>query len=79
MRVKVELYGVLREHTTDGKAAMEVEVAPGTTVGQLVAQVGVAKEEPWLASLDGKLVDDDTPLCEGCRLVVFPPMEGGQD
>ena len=78
MRVIVEMYGVLRGRAESGEAKMEVEVVEGTTVGELVAQLGVSENEPWIASLDGKLVEDARPLVDGCRLVVLPPMEGGR-
>ena len=80
MRVIVELYGGLRSRVGGDKARFEVDVAEGATVGDLMAQVGVRKEEPWTASLDGKIVARTAPLVDGCHLVVYPflPMEGGQ-
>ena len=78
MRVIVEMYGLLRGHVQGDRARLDLDVPEGTTVGDLVAQLGVSKNEPWIASLDGKLVEDSRPLADGCRLVVLPPMEGGQ-
>jgi len=79
MRVIVELYGVMRSHVEGGKARFEVDVAEGTTVSDLATQVGVRKEEPWTASLDGKIVARTAPLVDGCHLVVYPflPLESG--
>jgi len=79
MRVIVELSAVLRSHVAGGEARFEVDVAEGATVGDLMAQVGVRKEEPWTASLDGKIVARTAPLVDGCHLVVYPflPLESG--
>ncbi len=76
MRVFVEVYGLLRDRAGGG-AKMEMEVAEGTTVAELVAQLEVRESEPWIASMDSTLVDDATLLVDGCCLVVIPPMEGG--
>lgn len=77
MRVKVEVYGLLRDRV-GGEAKMEMELPDGSTVADLVARLGVGESDPWIASLDGSLVNDATPLIDGCHLLVMPPMEGGQ-
>ena len=76
MRVFVEVYGLLRDRA-GGEAKIEMDVEEGTTVVELVARLGVSDGDPWIASMDSTLVDDATPLVDGCHLVVIPPMEGG--
>ena len=77
MLVKVQVYGLLRDRV-GGEGKMEIELPDGSTVADLVAGLGMAEGDPWIASLDGTLVNDEMPLADGCQLLVMPPMEGGQ-
>ena len=43
MRVVVELHGSLRKYAGDGGDSLEIEVAEGATVAEVVAQAGVPK------------------------------------
>ncbi len=77
MRVFVEVYGLLRDRA-GGQAKMEMDVEEGTTVAELVTSLGVSDGDPWIASIGSSLANDNTPLVDGCRLVVIPPMDGGE-
>ena len=76
MRVVVELYAGLRKHL-DNHEKIEVEVAEGTTIGELVASFGVAQTEARNAAIDGQIVYPDDPVVDGCEVMVIPPIAGG--
>lgn len=54
-----------------------LEVPEGTTVGEAAQRLGITANMPWIASMDGKLVDSGLALVEGARILVFPPIAGG--
>ena len=76
MQVVVELYAALRKHADDGEKLV-IEVEEGTTIGELVSQLGVSKNTAWNAAVDGQIVYPDDPVTEGSRVIIFPPIAGG--
>jgi molybdopterin synthase sulfur carrier subunit len=79
MKVEVNLYATLSQYIPDGNKGSThiVEVEEGTTVGELLRQMGVPTQSAKLIFLDGMHSDLDTVLKEGNRLGVFPPVGGG--
>ena len=73
--VDLKLYATLkRPLPADGKA---VPVDPGTTVADLLRQLGVDLAAVRLVFIDGRKKSIDTPLSGGERIGVFPPVGGG--
>lgn len=66
-----------------GTAREAIQMAPGSTVGDAVAEI--ATRHPALSpllgalriALDGEFVDLSTPLRDGAELVLIPPVSGG--
>jgi molybdopterin converting factor small subunit len=77
MRVVVELLGNLRELAKNHDKRIEMEVAEGTTVGELLSQLGVTRNMAWNAAVNGKLTYADDRLSDDSVLTVFPPIAGG--
>lgn len=77
MRVTVDVMGPLQRFIKDGQRRVEVEVEEGTTLLDLLIQMGIDTHEPWNASLNGTLGDSSSVLTEGSFLIVFPPIAGG--
>lgn len=77
MRVVVELFGNLRELAKNHDKRIEMEVAEGTTVGELLSQLGVTRSTAWNAAVNGKLTYADDRLSDDTVLTVFPPIAGG--
>lgn len=59
-----------------GRGARPYSVDDGTTVGELVADIGLA-EEQRITFVNGRHAPDDHALAEGDRLAIFPPVAGG--
>ncbi len=59
-----------------GRSGRPWAIADGTTLGQLVTDIGIA-EEPRITFVNGRHADDDVVLCDGDRVAVFPPVAGG--
>ena len=77
MRITVELLSDLRQHAPHLKMPMEVEVEDGSTVGELIARLGIPEDVTWNAAFNGKLIYAADPLVEGGALLVFAPLPGG--
>lgn len=59
-----------------GRSARPVQVAEGSTLGDLINQIGLAREQR-ITFVNGRHADDDRVLVEGDRVAVFPPIAGG--
>lgn len=78
--VEVYLYAMLRHYQPalrHGEPA-RVELAPGATVENLLAALGIPAEETKAAFVNGISRGPEWTLAEGDRVAVFPPIAGGQ-
>ena len=78
MRVTVELQAYLEQYSPDGQAVFEYTLPDGATVQTLVRQLNVAEEMASVIVLNGCSADFDDPLQNGDRLILIPPLAGGQ-
>ena len=78
MALQVFLNATLRQHMPgyNPYQGISVTVPPGTTVAQVIAQLGLPPEEVTLIMVDGRRQEADfMPGPE--RLGRFPPISGG--
>jgi len=52
-------------------------LAAPSTVGDLLAVIGIPEESEVTVGLDGELARRDAPLRDGAELMLLSPMEGG--
>ena len=74
--IRVNLYASLRRYG-GGKPSVEVEVAPGTTVGQVLAELGIPAGETRILFVDHRAATIEKPLSGGEKIGVFPVVGGG--
>ncbi len=77
MHVVVELFGTLQRLLKEGQRSVELEVEENTTIMGLVLKLGIDPNEPWNASLDGRLAYPSDVVSEGSMVILFPPIAGG--
>ena len=79
MKIEVKLYSTLTRYLSDDIRGQKqvMEVKEGTTVNELLKQLGVPAATVKLIFLDGLHSDGDSVLKDGIRLTVFPPVGGG--
>ncbi|GAF90853.1 unnamed protein product [marine sediment metagenome] len=79
MKIEVNLFATLSQYLPGGNKGPThiVDVEEGTTVSELLHQLGVPTQSVKLIFLDGIHSDLDAVLKEGNRLGVFPPVGGG--
>ena len=82
MQVTFKLFATLMQYLPAGasKNAVELEIAPGTTINQLIDQYKVPHSEVHLVLLNGLFLqeaDRNRPIEEGDTLAIWPPVAGG--
>jgi molybdopterin synthase sulfur carrier subunit len=79
MALLVLLNATLRRHRPDYNAGVGIslEVEPGTTVAQILPNLGVPAKEVALLMVDGRRRDLDFVLQGNERVALFPPIGGG--
>ena len=79
MTIHLALFAYLSQYQPDGQSgrhARPIDVADGTTVGELIALLRLP-DGPRAVFVDGRHAADDRPLSDGERLAIFPPIAGG--
>jgi len=79
MNVRVKLFGLLprRFPGYDPEKGLEVDVPPGTRVQDLLARLGISKEEGGIVSINGHVQKAEAEVVDGTVLHVFHPIVGG--
>src|SRR5688572_30047723 len=78
IHVRVRLFTNLRRFLPKGyDGPLSYELAPGATVADLLATIGVPAEEQITAGIREELAHRDTVLSDGDEVLLFTPMEGG--
>ena len=75
MQIQVKCYATLSRFTPADADAHSV--AEGTTVGDVMDSLGVARADVKLAFVNGVKVEPETVLNDGDRLGFFPAVGGG--
>jgi molybdopterin converting factor small subunit len=58
-------------------ATLQVEARPGLTVRDIVDEIGLRDQDIFVIMLSGASAHLDSPLTDGDRLGLFPPISGG--
>ncbi len=76
MKINVKVYATLRKYVGD-KSSTELELADGTTVGQVLAKLKIPQDQVAFVFVNSVHKKLDHALAEGDNLGVFPPIAGG--
>jgi sulfur carrier protein ThiS len=81
MKVKVHLYGSLRQKVPGYRQSqgIEVEISEGATVKDLLTllQIPVLGSEKAVVAIDGRIRKTNDEIPSGARAEIFQPMHGG--
>lgn len=75
MQIQLKLFATLTTHTP--LDAEKYPITPGTTVKDIVLQLKIPLEYAKLIFINGIRQDIETPLADGDRVGIFPPIGGG--
>lgn len=76
MKVTVRAFAFLKKHLPDGGKAT-LEVAPGTTIGELVTSLELPGGQVHLIFRNNRQAEAEEVLQEGDQVAFFPPVAGG--
>ena len=79
MPLRIFLNATLRQyiHDYDPYQGVWLPVPPGTTVSQVIRELGLPAQEVTLIMVDGRRQEADFQLQGNERLGLFPPIGGG--
>jgi len=77
MRVEVRLYSTLRRYGSPDQSPLTLDLPRGSKVSQVLDMLAIPFGEEKVILVNGRPALMDTPLHEGDRLVLFPPVAGG--
>jgi molybdopterin synthase sulfur carrier subunit len=79
LQVELRLFAGLRAFLPDVGLGESKRwpVEPGTTIAQLIQQVGVPAEEIKVVMVNGRARSVDYTLADGDRVSIFPAVGGG--
>ena len=77
MRITLKLYGNLKHYSPRKEEIANADVAEGTTIAALLAQLSVPDSHVWMSAVNDTVVDHSTMLRDGDVLEVFEPVGGG--
>jgi len=75
IHVTIKLFATLRSYIPEN--ADRYAVAPGTTVADVVRDLNIPAKDAKLIFINSIRRDLNTPLQDGDRLGIFPPVGGG--
>lgn len=79
IHVEVRVYATLRKYLADGgrTESYPLELAPGTTVADLIAHLGIPGPEVKVVFINYRAVPQEHVLADGDRVGIFPLVAGG--
>ena len=79
MRVQVKLFATLRKYMPAGSSGdtLTVEVPDGSTIGEVVAALGIPADHARMAIVSGTQLDLAAPVPADAEVNLFPPLAGG--
>ena len=84
MKITFKLFAMLQDYLpAEGRRdnALQVELAEGTTIHQVIERFGLPLKSCHLVLVDGNFVPQaaraDRPLKDGETLAIWPPIAGG--
>ena len=75
MQIQLKLFATLRAYTPQNAEAYAIE--PGMTVMDIIDRLKIPVDEAKLVFVNSTRRDFDTPLADGDRVGIFPPVGGG--
>jgi sulfur carrier protein ThiS len=79
MKVRVKLYGTLRDRLTGGRHSqgIEVELQDGATAQDLLAVLEISESRGAVVVMEGRILKPDDKMRSGAGVNVFQAIHGG--
>ena len=79
MKIRVKLFGILGQRFSGyhHEQGMDVEIADGARVKDLLAHLEISKSFGGVVAVEGKLLTEDARLDNGAEVNIFQSVFGG--
>ena len=79
MKVLVKLFSILRDYVPDydPQNGLETELPEGSTVADLLAQLGIPMSKSPVVTCDGRILHPTDTFHKDSTLQIFQPIAGG--
>ena len=77
MHIELRLYFTYKGPASQGPEPSYVEVAEGSSLGDLMAELGIEHTPDLVTLLNGRPAQPDDPLAPDAVVTIFPPVGGG--
>jgi molybdopterin converting factor small subunit len=77
MPVHVHLFAYLTKYSPTGQEKFDLDLSPGTTVGQLLDELGIPLDFEKRVLVNGRHAEPSTRLSDGDDVFIYPPAAGG--
>jgi sulfur carrier protein ThiS len=74
--MKVKVFGILRTYT-DGKKVIEITVASGTSVKDVIQMLNIPDQSVSLVESGGKAIAKDSIIDDAHEITLVPLVHGG--
>jgi sulfur carrier protein ThiS len=74
--MKVKVFGILRTYT-DGKKVIELTVASGTRVKDIIKMLNIPEKSVFLVESGGKTIAKDSIIDDAYEITLVPLVHGG--
>ena len=77
MQVSVKLYSSLKRYSERKDGTLILHIKEKSTVEDLLKQIGTIPGETEIIKLNGKVVEENTPIIQKSTIEIFPMFGGG--
>jgi molybdopterin converting factor small subunit len=77
MPIHVHLFAYLAKYSPTGQEKFNLDLGPGTTVGQLLESLRIPADFEKRALVNGRHAEPSERLSEGDDVFIYPPAAGG--
>jgi len=79
LTIEVRLFAGLHKYVKEAKSGepFNATIDRGNTLADLLLQLGIPEDEAFVTLVNGQSSPHSTPLKEGDRVGIFPPVGGG--
>jgi sulfur carrier protein ThiS len=77
VNIHIELQSYLEEYAPGESRRFDYETSDGATVADVLARLKIPVDLASVISVNGNAGTPETPLSQGDRLIVVPPIAGG--
>jgi molybdopterin converting factor small subunit len=77
LAVRIRLFGELARYSGGRGYSFHWPLAPGETIADLIAAIGIPAAEVWMVALNGVKTGVATEPVPGDEVMIFSPVGGG--